>query len=1020
MRGFKSFCDPVTLRFTKGFNAIVGPNGSGKSNITDGLSFVLGQLSPKTLRMESLADVIFDPTIKGSTSAKEQKPSKYARVTLTLDNSDKAFPDPSETIKIARQVDRTGTSIYLVNGKRVTRSDLTDFLSFAQLHPDGYNLIPQGKIASIVNMSQNQRRELIEEIAGISAYDLKKEKAKKELSKADMNLRQINILVSQNQKTLETLIDEREKALKYNTYEEEKRLLEGQVYTYQLSRSKKEILSLRKSVSEAEKNLTKLNAKKEAEEVKIQALREREKQEEEVLGNWREEQLQNRKEIGEVNGTISGILAEIKLLKRMITDSQGANKKDVELQENKKKSREKNRGRIRTLTDERLSIQDQLQEKQTESEDQRKKLRALEADRDKKLEHLKDAQRDFQSASDKHHATQTKLQLGLAHVEEIGRSLQKLRESRDSLKSKITQANQENRELVKNQATQKTSLEKLETRKTDLEEKLTTTQDELEKVVKAGSHAHEEHIKVDTRIRAIEGVKGVENNGGDAVNYIRELKRKGQLDGVLGVFSDFITAPEEYMNAIKTAAGSLFDALVVTDKAALDRVLQTLMNKPVGRVRFIVMDCLPKLTSQDSDSGKLKSIITLVQTPASLEKAASFVLGKSKLATSFKEAWGERKNHDRIVTPEGELIFQEACVEGGLPIDLDSMIASDKNMLKTITEEEKRNKSLQDQLKGSLSDLDQLLRVTTSQITELVDKNRKSSYRQQSLTSQIETWNIELESLRNNIDREKVAHKDLKVQMNSLSKQEQILLKSKNETEAYRDTLEHETSISEFNKVNKRFQDLVNEVNVLASRSGNIDTEIPILEEQNQTIHEEIGDIKERLKQRELDIAASTANQNEKRTSIDTLSGKAKELDASDKTVSEKISSIEKMVTEIQEDIRTQRRTIRGINSNIQSEIERVTRDQTRLDGLKENIGEIEEKAALFEEMDIPLPPESFSIEQTLKTTTELQIQMDQLQPVNRKAIKQYDIESQKNKRLTTQRSKIMAERNSIQEFMER
>ncbi|MHA2408151.1 MAG: hypothetical protein ACXACA_07255, partial [Candidatus Ranarchaeia archaeon] len=167
------------------------------------------------------------------------------------------------------------------------------------------------------------------------------------------------------------------------------------------------------------------------------------------------------------------------------------------------------------------------------------------------------------------------------------------------------------------------------------------------------------------------------------------------------------------------------------------------------------------------------------------------------------------------------------------------------------------------------------------------------------------------------------------------------------------------------------------------------------------------------------DIAASTANQNEKRTSIDTLKGKAKELEASDKTISGKITGIGKTLTKIQTDITTQRRTIRGINSSIQSEIERVTRDQTRLESLQENIGEIEEKAALFDEMDIPPPPEEFSIEQSLKMTTDLQIQMDQLQPVNRKAIKQYDLESQKNKKLTSQRSKIMAERNSIQEFME-
>ncbi|MEM3568479.1 MAG: chromosome segregation protein SMC [Candidatus Jordarchaeales archaeon] len=209
MTNFKSYGDKkVTLTFPRGFTAIFGPNGSGKSNIMDAVLFVLGNLSSKNLRASILTDLIF-------AGGEQGKQPSYAKVTLWLDNSDKLIPVDSNEVQISRRINKDGRSEYRLNGKLATRTEIVDVLSLVNASPGGLNIIMQGEVARIVLMSPLERRKLIEDIAGISQFEEKREKAQKELEEAKRKFSQLELLYSEAQKRIERLRREKEEAEKW-------------------------------------------------------------------------------------------------------------------------------------------------------------------------------------------------------------------------------------------------------------------------------------------------------------------------------------------------------------------------------------------------------------------------------------------------------------------------------------------------------------------------------------------------------------------------------------------------------------------------------------------------------------------------------------------------------------------------------------------------------------------------------------------------------------------------------------
>ena len=181
LRGFKSCADKTTMLFDPGLTVVVGPNGSGKSNISDAILWVLGEQSAKMLRGQAMEDIIFS----GSSA---RSPVSMAEVTLVLDNTDGTLPVDYTEVAVTRRMYRSGESEYLINGATSRLMDVTDILHDSGLGREMHSIISQGNLDSILSSRPEDRRELIEEAAGISKHRRRKARSERKLKSMDENL----------------------------------------------------------------------------------------------------------------------------------------------------------------------------------------------------------------------------------------------------------------------------------------------------------------------------------------------------------------------------------------------------------------------------------------------------------------------------------------------------------------------------------------------------------------------------------------------------------------------------------------------------------------------------------------------------------------------------------------------------------------------------------------------------------------------------------------------------------------
>jgi len=228
--GFKSFVDPTTVTFPSSLTGVVGPNGCGKSNIIDAVRWVMGEISAKHLRGESMADVIFN----GSAS---RKPLGNASVELVFDNSDGKIGGPYANyneVALKRAVSRDGTSDYFINGLKVRRKDITQLFLGTGLGTRSYAIIEQGMISRVIEARPDDLRAFLEEAAGISRYKERRRETESRIGHTRENLDRLNDLREEVEKQIRHLQRQAATARRYQTLKEEERKLSAELLALRL------------------------------------------------------------------------------------------------------------------------------------------------------------------------------------------------------------------------------------------------------------------------------------------------------------------------------------------------------------------------------------------------------------------------------------------------------------------------------------------------------------------------------------------------------------------------------------------------------------------------------------------------------------------------------------------------------------------------------------------------------------------------------------------------------------------
>ena len=217
LENFKSFKGEVVIPYDLGFTAITGPNGSGKSNCGDAIQFVLGPRSAKSLRAQNVKDLIFN-------GGKKDKPARSCTATLVFDNP----PDASgqrrlrvdaDEVRFTRivKLNRKNDSVtsYYLNERSSTSTEFRRILTEAGARGDGYNIVLQGDVTHLATMTSRDRRKVLDDVAGVTAYDDEIKRADRQRKKTEEYLERISLLEDELKVRIKTLSKEREQAMKY-------------------------------------------------------------------------------------------------------------------------------------------------------------------------------------------------------------------------------------------------------------------------------------------------------------------------------------------------------------------------------------------------------------------------------------------------------------------------------------------------------------------------------------------------------------------------------------------------------------------------------------------------------------------------------------------------------------------------------------------------------------------------------------------------------------------------------------
>lgn len=658
MQGFKSFPDKTELNFGKGITAVVGPNGSGKSNISDAVRWVLGETSTKSLRGSKMEDVIFGGTSK-------RKALGFAQVMLTLDNSDGTLKDHGEIVTVTRRYYRSGESEYKIDGESVRRKDIHELFMDTGLGSDGYSMVGQGKIDSIISAKNEDRRELFEEAAGISRFRHKRKDAERRLDQAQENLVRLLDILGELESRVGPLKKQSEKAQKFLEYSEEKKTLEIGVwlnkinrFTVELREQEHKIDAVKASYEVSENDLAAIE--KELEEVaeKVTSINLAIEQSRLGASGYEEEALRKDGEISVLNATLEHNNETIERLTADITDADGTG----------------------------VTLDEQIDAKNKTIAENEKLIADKKAELESVANELSKVQNENMEISDKTvelNQTLTALTIKLSDskvkMSQATSSIDEINSRKDTIASQI-EATQKDIDYTQSQADESNkNLEFLKERIDEYENslggyqmKVDAKKQKAEKIKQDAERLARQMAEKSDRARVLEDLeKNMEGFSG-AVKAVLKQSQSKALPGVHGTLSQLITVDNENSTAIEIALGAAMQNVVVSTESDAKRAINYLKQNNVGRATFLPISAIkPRYMDEknlDDNFGFVDVASNLVDCDGQYRDIVENLLGRVMVVEDIDCAIAiskRYKNRYKIVTLDGQVMNPGGSMSGG-------------------------------------------------------------------------------------------------------------------------------------------------------------------------------------------------------------------------------------------------------------------------------------------------------------------------------------------------------------------
>jgi len=1017
---FKSFGRKTRIPFYEDFTVVTGPNGSGKSNIIDGVLFALGLARTRGIRAEKLTDLIYNP---GHDDGERVGGPREASVTVVLDNEDRtldrsqvenaagtdAVGDVDE-ITIRRRVKETDDnyySYYYLNERSVNLSDIQDLLAQAGVTPEGYNVVMQGDVTEIINMTAYRRREIIDEIAGVAEFDAKKEDAAEELDAVSERIEEADLRIEEKEGRLEQLEDERETALEYQELRDEKGEYEGYLRAAELEDKRETLARTESRLETAEEDLAEAREELDRRQGKVTRLEDDlEELNREIERTGEDEQLRIKSEIEEVKGEISRLETEIENQEERVETAENERRKAFVELDRKSETIDELDDEIRELKVEKASVKGEIGEKEAELADVQAEIESIDTEYDElkadletrkeRLDELKDRKNDLQREKDR-------------LLDDARRRSNRLSDARDDLaeateevpelEARLSDLHSELDKAEKNEATIDDAIAELREEKAGLQDDLDDLKGEIQE-------KQSEYAELEAR---------ADRQGDDSWPRSVTTVLNAGIEGVHGAVGELGGVDPEYATACETAAGGRLANVVVDDDGVGSTCIDHLKRRNAGRATFLPITEMDDrgLPSLPDHAGVVDFARNLVEYDDRYSGIFSYVLG-STLVVEDMDAARDLMGRFRMVTLDGDLVEKSGAMTGGSGGGSRySFSKSGKGKLERIAEEIS-------ELEDERRDLQAEIREVEGDIEDARERKSDARDRVRSVETEVARAEEELESTHDRIDDLEATIEDLEAEREAVDEEmadiDDDLDAVDGELASVREAiedLEAELADSKVPELSAKADEIEGEIEELQSRMDDLDGRL----NEKQLEKEYAEDAIEELE------ATVEEAQNRKADAQERIADLDGEIDDREAVLEEKRAEIEDLeeqladLKEEREELRTELKAAQEARDEASSEVSQV---ESRVEGRREKVErlewEIEELESQVGEYDPEEIPDHDVVEERID---ELTAEMEALEPVNMLAIDEYDRVSDELADLEERRDVLVEEREGITERIE-
>lgn len=1017
MQGFKSFPDKTELNFGKGITAVVGPNGSGKSNISDAVRWVLGETSTKSLRGSKMEDVIF-----GGTSSR--KPLGFAQVVLTLDNSDGSLKDKGEVVTVSRRYYRSGESEYKIDGEAVRRKDIHELFMDTGLGADGYSMVGQGKIDSIISAKNEDRRELFEEAAGISRFRHKRRDAERRLEQAQENLVRLLDILGELENRVGPLKTQSEKAQKFLVFSEEKKTLEIGVWLNKINKFTNELREQEHKIDASKASYEVCEKELEALETELENVAQRIAEinleiEESRSGSASYEEEAVRKE-GEINVLKKSIEHNEEMISRLQDDIQSADNSS-------------------------LTLDEQIAEKKTliaENE-------AKEAEKHQELQAVTGELNQIISDNDEFSAKNTALNKALSELtiklsdckvncSKALSSIEEIKARQDNIDEAIEAVDKE-LEIASNQKTEsEENLEFVRTRISELENsmggyklKLETKTANAEKKKATYDKLERELDEKNSKARMLSDLeKNMEGFAG-SVKAVMKQSQANALSGIHGPLSQLISVDNEYSTAVEVALGAAMQNVVIDNENDAKRAINFLKQNNQGRCTFLPISAIkPRDIDEkdlDDNFGFVDIASNLVECDSEYADIISNLLGRVIVVEDIDCAIGiskRYKNRYKIVTLDGQVMNPGGSMTGGSR-SKGAGILSRANMI--------------EELKAEAKALEEKVEIAATEYKNALAEANKAAADLQGADADLRNANEEL--IRAQGDDKLVADK-----INLINEQKKSMLLEKENASSRIALLqkENESALKEIAEVEEEISKTENELNSINEGAGELTEKREAIRMRAEEINLALVTLAKDTEAARLAIEELELRKSTQADRVNSINSEIAQINARTENIQLSINDIQALVDGFREKsknadeaVRTKIEARNGLEKRsgelrirekeLMSDREKLSADLVRLDERKNNMQREYDNLGdmLFEQYELTkVEAEQLGIviedmAEAKKRLHEIKVEIKKLGSINVGAIEEYKEVSERYEFLKEQIDDINASKAELQHIIE-